>query len=67
MTIAEVQKARAVVTQIRDYFVARAAAQPNAPAAVRDAVLDVVATLRAVERRMDAAIVELQRATGGAV
>jgi hypothetical protein len=62
MTARDVQRMRAVITSVLDLLVRRVAAQPDAAPPVRDAALDLVAALRAAERRCDTLLDELRRA-----
>lgn len=64
MNLAELYRAKEVITRVRDLFVRRVAEHPNAPAMVRDAYLDCVGALRTVERRIDTAIAEVRQHGG---
>lgn len=55
MTPEQIAQIRAAIVTIRDVLVVRVAQHPDAPAPVREALLDIVATLRAAERRCDLA------------
>lgn len=61
LSSSEMQRLRDVATALRERIISRAAQNADAPAAVREALSDMIGYCRSIERACDFITTELQR------